>query len=39
LITWARKGPPAARVDKIVVAESSENTGIKAGRVDILPTI
>lgn len=39
LIIWARQGPPAARVDAIAVTEPDENTGIKAGRVDILPTI
>lgn len=39
LITWAQQGPPAARVNKVAVTETRENNGIKAGRVDILPTI
>ena len=38
LFTWARQGPPAARVDQLILTDTDDAAGIPAGRVDILPT-
>lgn len=38
LITWARQGPPAARVDQLILTDTDDAAGMPAGRVDILPT-
>lgn len=38
LITWAHQGPPASQVEKVAVRDTDEDTDIRSGRVDILPT-